>query len=170
MADTEQAANAPALMAHQVEGVNFLLERRSGILAFEQGLGKTLVAIQDFVRLRAARAADLLLALCPNSLKRNWTAELARFVPELDAVIIEGSPRVRRRALSDTRAAAVIVRGPEWSCRSSRARKSSFTVGDRQDRMEMIYVRRAGRAARSPEVAPVEGDHGRAGASALGGH
>ena len=30
-------------MAHQREGVDFLLARRAGIIAFEQGLGKTLV-------------------------------------------------------------------------------------------------------------------------------
>ena len=40
------------LMAHQNEGVEFLLSRRSGIFAFEQGLGNTVVALEAFVRLR----------------------------------------------------------------------------------------------------------------------
>lgn len=105
----EASSTHVSLMAHQVEGVEFLIERKAGILAFEQGLGKTLVAIQGFVRLRAAGLVDVLLVLCPNSLKRNWLAEIARFAPGLDAAIAEGPPKVRRRMLSEAKAAVVIV-------------------------------------------------------------
>src|SRR2546421_10500963 len=53
--------------------------------------------------------------------------------------------------------------------RVDRVELEKVHLGDRQDRVEMIYVRRAGRERCSAEVAPVEGDHGRAAASALGG-
>ena len=96
-------------MTHQREGVDFLLAKGSGLLAFEQGLGKTLVAIEAFRRLRATDEADTLLVVCPNSLKRTWAAELARFAPDLDAQIVEGGPRERRRELAQTRAAVVLI-------------------------------------------------------------
>lgn len=88
------------LMAHQEEGIAFLLEKQSGLLAFEQGLGKTLVAIKAFVRLRAEGRADALLVICPNSLKRNWVSEFTRFEPGVDVEIVEGAASVRRRTLA----------------------------------------------------------------------
>ena len=70
------------LLAHQKDGVDFLTHRRSGLLAFEQGLGKTLVAIDAFRTVLEADQADRLLVICPNSLKRNWLAEIGKFAPE----------------------------------------------------------------------------------------
>lgn len=96
-------------MRHQEDGVDFLLERGSGLLAFEQGLGKTLVAIEAFRRRLGARDAERLLVICPNHLKRNWVAELKKFAPELDVAIVEGSARARRHALSHVRATVVIT-------------------------------------------------------------
>ena len=91
------------LLAHQEDGIAFLTERRSGLLAFEQGLGKTLVAIDSFDRTREAGLADRLLVICPNSLKRNWVAEIEKFAPSLTVAIAEGTPRKRRE---------VFARGP----------------------------------------------------------
>jgi len=99
----------PDLMRHQVEGVEFLLEQRVGLLAFEQGLGKTLVAIDGFRRLRAQGQADRMLVVCPNSLKRNWTAEIARFAPGLDALIVEGTPKIRRSQFASVTSPIVIT-------------------------------------------------------------
>jgi len=104
------AATSPfKLMAHQEEGIRFLLERQSGLLAFEQGLGKTLVAIAAFDKLRSRGAVETMLVVCPNSLKRNWAAEVARFNPAMSVEIIAGRPRDRRAALVRTRAAVVMV-------------------------------------------------------------
>jgi len=97
------------LMRHQEEGVGFLLAQGSGLLAFEQGLGKTLVAIEAFQRLLQSAKAKRLVVVCPNHLKRNWVAELDKFARELDAEIIEGRAAVRRRALSRTVATVVIM-------------------------------------------------------------
>ena len=96
-------------MAHQREGVDFLLSRRSGIIAFEQGLGKTLVAIETFRRLCHAHAVSAMLVLCPNSLKRTWAAELGRFAPELRVDLIEGTLAEKRNILRHTDAAAILV-------------------------------------------------------------
>lgn len=89
-----------ALMDHQKEGVAFLTGKRRGLLAFEQGLGKTLVAIDSFRRLREAGETDRMLVVCPNSLKRNWLAEIAKFAPTLTAEIAEGGSKERRRAFA----------------------------------------------------------------------
>jgi SNF2 family DNA or RNA helicase len=97
------------LMAHQEEGVAFLNEQRAGLLAFEQGLGKTLVAIRAFAGLLADGAADAMVVICPNSLKRNWAAEIEKFQPGLRFEIVEGAARERRRGLSVASAPVVIM-------------------------------------------------------------
>lgn len=99
----------PELMNHQEEGVEFLLSRRSGLLAFEQGLGKTLVAIEAYRRLRKARLANSMLVICPNSLKAGWAAEIARFASELKVTTISGPPKERRDALSSGGADVVVI-------------------------------------------------------------
>lgn len=103
------AAAAVELMAHQREGIDFLTGERRGLLAFEQGLGKTLVAIEAFRRVRHEGGATRLLVICPNSLKRNWVAEITRFAPELDTEVVEGDPRQRRKQFAETGATVVIV-------------------------------------------------------------
>ena len=97
------------LLKHQAEGVDFLTNQKVGLLAFEQGLGKTLVAIEGFRRLLDNGSADRLLVVCPNSLKRNWVAEIEKFAPSLSVVIAEGQPKVRRATFRQTRARVVIT-------------------------------------------------------------
>jgi SNF2 family DNA or RNA helicase len=50
-----------------------------------------------------------MLVICPNSLKRNWAAELTRFAPGLDFVIAEGPPKLRRATLAEAREPVVIT-------------------------------------------------------------
>jgi SNF2 family DNA or RNA helicase len=97
------------LMSHQKDGIDFLIRGRAGLLAFEQGLGKTLVAIDAFRRVWATREAERLLVICPNSLKRNWVAELKKFSPEFTVEIAEGPPRTRRRVFGTSRATIVVT-------------------------------------------------------------
>jgi SNF2 family DNA or RNA helicase len=97
------------LMTHQQEGVAFLTGEQKGLLAFEQGLGKTLVAIDSFRRLQHEGRADRMLVICPNSLKRNWVAEIEKFAPGLTVEIAEGSPQIRRRIFSRSVAKVVVT-------------------------------------------------------------
>ena len=97
------------LMAHQEEGVQFLTQRRGGILAFEQGLGKTLTAIDAFRELRERGLADHMVVLCPNSLKDNWAGEITRFAPTWQVRTIGGSGRDRRAGLANADEEVVIV-------------------------------------------------------------
>lgn len=96
-------------MVHQEEGINFLIGARSGILAFEQGLGKTYVAIEAFRRIFARDAVQLMVVICPNSLKRNWGIELKKFAPTLSFEIVDGNARARRDILSKSVADVIII-------------------------------------------------------------
>lgn len=98
-----------ALMDHQKVGVSFLTGGRAGLLAFEQGLGKTLVAIDAFRRLREASEAERMLVICPNSLKRNWVAEIKKFGPMLTVEIAEGTPKARRETFSSSGADVIVT-------------------------------------------------------------
>jgi len=102
-------ADRHALMPHQEEGVAFLLARGSGLVAFEQGLGKTLVAIDAFRRLRETGSVTRLVVLCPNSLKQNWASEVQAFAPELTTEIIGGELRTRRWQMAQAKADVVIM-------------------------------------------------------------
>lgn len=97
------------LMQHQEEGIAFLTGEHAGLLAFEQGLGKTLVAIDAFRRLVEYGKADKMLVICPNSLKRNWVAEIAKFAPGLTVEIAEGSARTRRQVFANSKARVVVT-------------------------------------------------------------
>ena len=122
-------------MAHQREGVDFLLTRRAGIIAFEQGLGKTLVAIEAFRRLRNTGAVRAILVLCPNSLKRMWAAELGRFAPDVAVDLVEGTRTERRSMLGRSDATATLVnyesaRNEITSIRALLARRRTVLVLD----------------------------------------
>ncbi|MER9695097.1 DEAD/DEAH box helicase [Mesorhizobium sp. M0179] len=97
------------LMRHQIEGVAFLMEERAGLLAFEQGLGKTLVVIDAFRRLFLSGKVERLLVVCPNSLKRNWVAEVKKFAPALAVEIAEGNPSARRRTFAWSKAEVIVT-------------------------------------------------------------
>lgn len=97
------------LLHHQHEGVAFLTARGAGLLAFEQGLGKTFVAIEAFRRMLESGRADRLLVICPNSLKRNWVAELTKFAPSISVDIAEGPPKKRRATFQETGARVIIT-------------------------------------------------------------
>lgn len=97
------------LLQHQHDGVDFLTGRGAGLLAFEQGLGKTFVAIEAFRRVLDGGRADRLLVICPNSLKRNWVAEFAKFAPSMSVEVAEGPPKKRRATFQDSRARVIVT-------------------------------------------------------------
>jgi SNF2 family DNA or RNA helicase len=98
-----------ALMPHQIEGIAFLVQKKCGLLAFEQGLGKTLIAIKAFQQLLGEGRVKRLVVICPNSLKKNWAEEIKRFAPELEACIVEGNASQRRTLLAQNNSPFLIV-------------------------------------------------------------
>lgn len=104
-----QTVSDVQLMAHQEEGINFLISEKSGLLAFEQGLGKTLVAVEAFQRIFAEGLVDAMVVICPNSLKRTWGAELKKFAPQIKVDVAIGGQKERRQMLSASSATVIIV-------------------------------------------------------------
>ena len=97
------------LFVHQREGVEFLTNKRVGLLAFEQGLGKTYVAIAAFELTLHRGLADRLVIVCPNSLKRNWMAEFQKFAPSISVELAEGAPKRRRETFHSSVARVLIT-------------------------------------------------------------
>lgn len=72
--------------AHQLEGVHWVLSRRSSYLAFEAGLGKTAIA-----PLCVNTTGGKLLVVCPSFLKLNWEYEIERWATQfLHMQLIKG--------------------------------------------------------------------------------
>ncbi len=85
------------LRSYQREGVEWLVRlarnNLGGILADEMGLGKT---VQTLAFLRAQRATEPALIVCPTSLLTNWENEARRFTPELKVLLLDGPERHAR--------------------------------------------------------------------------
>ncbi len=83
------------LYAYQVEGVRFLCEGRSALLADEMGTGKTVmstVALRLLFRQGRARSA---LIVAPLSVLRVWDQHLRAWAPELQVTTVHGGQRRR---------------------------------------------------------------------------
>jgi len=96
---------APVLRDYQKFGYQWLktlaLYRFGGILADDMGLGKTVQSIAYLVSVLPdiRREGTPALIVCPASLTYNWLGELARFAPEVRAVVADGSKLERTRSL-----------------------------------------------------------------------
>ena len=120
-------------MGHQVEGVEFLLSKKSGLIAFEQGLGKTLVALEAYFQARTHGLVETLLVICPNSLKYNWQSEIQKYRPNLAVEIISGNQLERRRALLKTSADVVV-----FNYEGARSELSGVTALMRRRRTALV--------------------------------
>jgi SWI/SNF-related matrix-associated actin-dependent regulator 1 of chromatin subfamily A len=79
--------DAHRLFPFQHESVQFLKERKYALLALEQGLGKTIVAIAAAKVLREEK----MLVVCPSAVKYNWEREIKAWDPSASVHIIDGS-------------------------------------------------------------------------------
>ena len=79
------------LMSFQIDGVRALLEMRHLLLADDMGLGKTVQTIAAIRILRARGEIEACLIIAPASVLDQWRQEVAKWAPELSAIIIRGS-------------------------------------------------------------------------------
>jgi len=76
---------------YQVTGVRWLDAVKTGLLADEPGLGKTM---------QACSAADpRIVVVCPAAMRVEWQRELAKWRPELSSYVIEGTKLIDRNLL-----------------------------------------------------------------------
>lgn len=106
----------PAVQAtlrnYQIEGVKWLERLRlmflNGILADDMGLGKTLQAICALTQYMSKKGGSALI-VCPTSLLYNWKEEIAKFNPDLRAVVVDGVPSNRKRCVEQLSQLDVLI-------------------------------------------------------------
>ena len=85
------------LRDYQKEGVNWLCFLNEfgfgGILADDMGLGKTLQTLTYMSILKKKRYKNPSLVIAPTSVVTNWMAEVEKFTPQLNAVLLHGQKR-----------------------------------------------------------------------------
>lgn len=91
---------------YQVAGLNWLVSLHengiSGILADEMGLGKTLQTISfvGYLRFVCGISGPHLVAV-PKSTLDNWKREFARWIPEIDVVVLQGTKDERQKIINE---------------------------------------------------------------------
>lgn len=99
--------HADKLYPFQLPGRDFMVTAKYALLGDEMGSGKTL---QTLAALRAVDRVDThygkagaypALVVCPNSTKRNWAREVAKWLPEANAVVVDGSAAKRRKQIAE---------------------------------------------------------------------
>ena len=82
---------AGELMPFQRDGVRALLEMDRLLLADDMGLGKTVQAVAALRILAARSEPGSSLVVAPASLLDQWRRELAKWAPELSAIVVRGA-------------------------------------------------------------------------------
>ena len=101
--------NNEDLFPHQRAGVKFLATAKRALLADEPGLGKTAQAIRALKELKEhGEDAFPALIVCPNTLKKNWAREFARWYPGVTTQVIKGTTTQRKKQF-DTPADVYII-------------------------------------------------------------
>jgi SNF2 family DNA or RNA helicase len=111
------------LFPHQRAGVKFLASAKRALLADEPGLGKTAQAIRALKELDK-NGEDVFPALivCPNTLKKNWAREFARWYPGVTTQVIKGSASQRKKQF-ETPADVYII---NWESLRSHSRLAPY--------------------------------------------
>lgn len=89
--------NLPSpLRPYQWEGVRFLLDQCSVLLADGMGLGKTVQVAVALTLLFRSGGRSRAIVVVPASLRLNWLSEIRRWAPELSVRIVRGDGEERR--------------------------------------------------------------------------
>jgi SNF2 family DNA or RNA helicase len=118
----EDASNAD-LFPHQRAGVEFLKTAKRALLADEPGLGKTAQAIRALKKAQEeGNEVFPALIVCPNTLKKNWKREFAKWWPDVNVTVIKGSATQRRKQFTDPADVYVI----NWESLRSHSRLAGY--------------------------------------------
>jgi SNF2 family DNA or RNA helicase len=113
------------LFPHQRAGVKFLTTAKRALLADEPGLGKTAQAIRSLKSMQdAGETVFPALIVCPNTLKKNWQREFAKWWPDsgLNIQVIKGSA-VQRRKQFEENADVIVI---NWESLRSHSRLAPY--------------------------------------------
>jgi SNF2 family DNA or RNA helicase len=121
--ETLEDASNEDLFPHQKAGVAFLSTARRALLADEPGLGKTAQAIRALKKLQEnGEEVFPALIVCPNTLKKNWKREFAKWWPGVNVQVIKGSTTVRRKQFEEPADVFVI----NWESLRTHSRLASY--------------------------------------------
>lgn len=85
------------LLQHQIEGLDFLKDKKCGGLFFEQGLGKTLTMLEHLNRTRTFPC----LIVAPLSVVGVWANEVEKFGYSFSTSLLVGSKQQRLKSLKE---------------------------------------------------------------------
>lgn len=121
--ETLEDASNEDLFPHQRAGVAFLATAKRALLADEPGLGKTAQAIRALKKLQENGEEPFpALIVCPNTLKKNWKREFARWWPGVKVEVIKGSANQRRKIFEEPADVYVI----NWESLRSHSRLAPY--------------------------------------------
>lgn len=95
-------------LPHQIEGIRYLIRRKSFILGDDMGLGKSLQALTVFAADVVRGWAEKLMIVCPVTLKVNWADEIEKFTG-FPYILLEGTPANRAKQLLEF----AMIEGPK---------------------------------------------------------
>lgn len=91
------------LRAFQEEAVNRIFDRGRQLVAYEMGLGKTVVTVCAVEELHETGKVESGLVVVPASLKYQWGAKITEFTGDDNYVIIDGTPTERAKQYEKAR-------------------------------------------------------------------
>ncbi|KAK4503968.1 hypothetical protein PRZ48_004883 [Zasmidium cellare] len=104
--DSPQYIQGGEMRDYQVAGLNWLISLHengiSGILADEMGLGKTLQTISfiGYLRFLQGITGPHLVAV-PKSTLDNWKREFAKWIPEINVLVLQGAKEERHELINE---------------------------------------------------------------------
>ncbi|KAF2170306.1 hypothetical protein M409DRAFT_19908 [Zasmidium cellare ATCC 36951] len=104
--DSPQYIQGGEMRDYQVAGLNWLISLHengiSGILADEMGLGKTLQTISfiGYLRFMQGITGPHLVAV-PKSTLDNWKREFAKWIPEINVLVLQGAKEERHELINE---------------------------------------------------------------------
>lgn len=111
------------LFPYQQAGVAYLSTARRALLADEPGLGKTVQTIRSLKKLHdAGEEVFPALIVCPNTLKKNWMREFAKWWPDVNVQVIKGTAAQRKKQFASDADVIVI----NWESLRSHSRLQSY--------------------------------------------
>ncbi|QBO35100.1 DEAD/DEAH box helicase [Periweissella cryptocerci] len=84
----------------QVDGINFLIGIKRGIIGDEMGLGKTLQTMYAAVDLIKQGHAKKVLIVSPSAVKYQWQGEIVKFAG-LDSLVVDGTKAKRAKVYTE---------------------------------------------------------------------
>lgn len=85
------------LFKHQEEALDFLSRRDQAGIFYEMGMGKCLIMLEHFKRIKPQR----ILIICPNSITGVWLDEAFKWDSPFSAVILQGTKKKRLELLAE---------------------------------------------------------------------